>query len=522
MSKIYFFNYHKRPNSTARPLLSSGTMLSCRIKDASSLAGPVLEIHQQPLFEYTYCYIQDFKRYYFIDDAVLDQNVWTVYTHVDVLATFKYDITGSSQYVIRSASYYNANLIDSYYSTVVDGSASKVAASKYKGVTIGGVPDPDYVRSKLLPSGSMSNGPYFNRTVQQGYFVVGVVGNNATGTTFYRMDYNAFRNFIHQTFLINPSDMSDVSTGIGNAIYDPISYITMCRWYPQVNVPSTSTGTNTIRVGRYSCTLTGTNLAYVMDSYNTEMYYISIDIPKHPDAASRPYLNLAPFSTYELYFEPFGVIPIDSTRIYGQNELTVEWIVDYCTGTAQLKVAAFSSSDDGIIYATTSDYGVEIPISSLRYDWKAGAILSATQFIKESYSSGIGSRSKPVYMSNDQWESLSKSVSENGGNNVTALLNGVQDVTASALGQLATNGSSGSFICFNSGVPVLYAWHQNQTTYNDARFGRPYEARRTLSDFSGYVLCGNAEITSFTDNPKPMAGEYSAIIQYLNTGVYIE
>ena len=124
-------------------------------------------------------------------------------------------------------------------------------------------------------------------------------------------------------------------------------------------------------------------------------------------------------------------------------------------------------------------------------------------------------------MSNDQWESLSKSVSENGGNNVTALLNGVQDVTASALGQLATNGSSGSFICFNSGVPVLYAWHQNQTSYNDTRFGRPYEAVRSLSDFSGYVLCGDAQIATF-NTQKPMAGEYSAIIQYLNTGVYIE
>ena len=520
-----------------RPALSSGTGFECRIKDASSIMAPVLDIHLPGFgslpgdFNYNYCYISNFNRYYFIDDIIRDQNIWTIITHVDVLASFKADITGSSQYISRAAGAYNSDLIDSFYITKVSTGAGKVSTSKYAGLAGYGA---DYVNGQVVGTGTYAITKYFNVEFKDGYFIVGVVGNklnNPSGVTFYRMNYASFKDFINKAFILNPSDMSDVTTGLANAIYNPIQYITSCRWFPSVEITLTTPSSNQIDIGRYTVTLAAGNTAHILNNVNVARYYIDIDIPKHPDASTRPYLNMPPFTEYDLYFEPFGVIPIDATKIYDQTELFIQWIVDYCSGLATLQVKPFTSStldNDSLIYSTTCDYGVDIPISSLSYDWKAGAVLSAAQFIKSAYISGITEgRSQPSYMSEQQWEqyqtSINNRISASSDNGFMKVINGVMDVTAGALGQLTTKGAAGSFIAYNSGAPVLYAWHQVQVGYADAKFGRPLEQYRSMTGLTGFVLCDNASISSFSNyGIKPLQPEYNMIMHYLNTGVYIE
>lgn len=525
---IYFFKVSKRPNSTYKPNINSGDLLICKLKDACSVMAPVIEVHMRPngstpgTFEYNYCYIQDFGRWYFIDDVVRDQNVWVVRTHVDVLATYKSDITGSSQYIVRSAGAYDADLIDSYYVTKANKYAGKIAYEKYAGY----LQDKDMVQYSILGTVTSGGAPYFNKDFSSGQFVIGVVGDNTTGTTFYAMSFLAFKDFIQKAFALNPSDMSDVSTGIANAVFDPISYVTMCRWYPSVEVPSNAPTTNQPHIGRYYVTLSAGYSARVLSNMNTVRYYAPITIPRHPDSSTRPYLNLAPFSEYNLYFEPFGSIPIDASKIYGQTSLNVQWTVDYCAGLASLQIRPWDSGDEeGLIYSTTSEYGVPIPISALSYDWKAGAFLSAAQFIKSQYESGITrGRTKPSYMTSAEWSEYTSALAEYSagqGNGFMNVVNGVMDITASALGQVVTQGSSGSFLAYNTGVPVLYAWFQLQTGFADAKFGRPLEQYRAMSGLSGFVLCENAAITSFS-TLKPLMPEYNMIMQYLNTGVYIE
>lgn len=80
--------------------LDSGVDISnCRLKDSTSVIKPVIQIQSSDsgIPTYNYMYIEAFSRYYFIDDIVsINNNLWEISGHVDVLETYKNDILGNS------------------------------------------------------------------------------------------------------------------------------------------------------------------------------------------------------------------------------------------------------------------------------------------------------------------------------------------------------------------------------------------------------------------------------------------
>ena len=525
MANIKFYAFNKKPNSTKVPDESGAINFVCRIKDESSIINPIIELHDMVesfTTAYNYCYIDEFKRYYFIDDKIRNQNVWTIYAHCDVFASFKSSILNSIQYVIRSSSAYDGSIIDNLYLNKFNTDGFNARAVRYSGYTDAyGDFLADSVRCYDSTGNNERVAPIFNMGINDGYFVLGITGrDNATGTSFYVMDYTVFKTFINKAFTLNPSDMSDVSSGIANAIYDPLSYITMCKWYPHVRYDVLDIVTD-IYVGRYKIDTFGT--AYELPAMSTARYSFDITIPKHRDSSSRKYLNVAPFSEISLYFEPFGIIPIDSTKVIDESELHVEFDVDYTNGIASLKVnqKAGLPLQNPIIASGTADYGVTIPISTLAYDWKGGLIMSGMQAVKEIVtSSSMSSGMKPAYMPDSAWEQRQGYVQDHRSQNMD-ILNSALDIAGSALGQLQTVGTVGSFLSFNSGAPMLYVWFIDQTEYDDARFGRPLYQKRRLSSLSGMCVCLNATIDTFY-NPRPLKPEEDAILSGLNGGVYLE
>ena len=245
--KLRLYKFDKRPNSTKKP---AGTdtykEVEFTMKASCSVTNPILNLNLSgnDALGYNYMYIPDFDRYYFIDDIVYSGGIWSwdVYAHVDVLATWKADIKSSTQYLARSVGNANGNLIDNLYPTYTTYTNSSTASVRY---------DSNNVSARLIGSNTSSSVPYFGVNYSNGYFCVGITGNNGTGVTYYRMSYNVFRIFVNKLFTKNPSDMSDVSQGIANAIYDPISYVSSCRWYPDITLPSSGIlSTYTINLGR--------------------------------------------------------------------------------------------------------------------------------------------------------------------------------------------------------------------------------------------------------------------------------
>lgn len=523
MFTIKLYKFNKKSNSTKRPVNTAGESFSCNIKSVSSILNPVIDIvdksGQNKIPLYNYAYIPEFKRYYFITDITYDIGIWTLSLSVDVLASFRSDILDSEQYVLRSSNLYDPDIVDTLYLGKNTTYWEKCKVSKYLG-TAGNA---DAVRYRTV-NGSISGivPSYFSATLSQGMFLIGVVGSNATGVDYYAMSYNRFKELINQAFTLVPSDMQDVSDGVANALYNPTQYLTSCRWFPEITAINIANAVTELYIGPYKINFTGS--VYPLEANRIPQFYVEIDIPRHPKEDNYPYMNLAPYSEYNLFFQPFGNIAIDSTKIYGSEKLNVTWTVDYATGIAHLKVKPYEYvyDNDAIIFDSVCDYGVSIPISTLVMDWKAGALLSGMSWLKDKIETA--KQAPNSIMNNPQYANAINAgidIKQSTVNINTDLLDKSMDIIGSALGQVHTSGEIGSFLSYNAGVPYIYAFFYDQVQHDDNRFGRPYHRKATLSSISGYCLCSNASI-DFSNNMNPTIDEYNAVIALLNSGVYIE
>ena len=102
--------------------LSSGLTLSGNLRDECSITSPSILVESTSLVDYNYCYIPEFKRYYFISDIVsVRNNLWRVSLKCDVLESFKSDILNSSCIVNKQQNQsYSNNIDDGSYINRVD------------------------------------------------------------------------------------------------------------------------------------------------------------------------------------------------------------------------------------------------------------------------------------------------------------------------------------------------------------------------------------------------------------------
>ena len=110
MATITIGNTSKKLNSTSQTF--TGTQLTCRLKNPTSLHDPVFEV--AGLTDGAmYNYASYGSRYYWVDDVIQATNtISEVHCHLDPLATFKSAITGTSALVIYGDSTNWSKLID--------------------------------------------------------------------------------------------------------------------------------------------------------------------------------------------------------------------------------------------------------------------------------------------------------------------------------------------------------------------------------------------------------------------------
>lgn len=89
--KIQFYNNHSGVNIINKRLDKVGEEIEFTLKEDTNIINPILK-----LGGYTggnYCYIPDFKRYYFIDNYNLNnQGIYELFLSADVLTTYKEDL----------------------------------------------------------------------------------------------------------------------------------------------------------------------------------------------------------------------------------------------------------------------------------------------------------------------------------------------------------------------------------------------------------------------------------------------
>lgn len=492
---------------------------------------------------YNYAYIEEFNRYYFITDTIFNLGVWTLPLAVDLLASFKTDILNSRQYVIRSSSKSNPFIIDTAYRTYRDGDERLF----WKSPQITSVTRWNKVTERWVAVDP------FNQNLEDGHFVVGVVGSSETGVTYYVMGVTEFRDFLNQAFTTVPANMTDIEPGTASVLFNAVQYITSCRWYPHGILPN-NTGSAHIRiiyVGPLKVDLGYADAdCYALNKSAVEEFQCTVNLPVHPQVnANMEYLNLSPYTELGLYMQPFGILPIDTTKVFGSDRLNIHWYVDYCAGCANLEVRNNSDAEHGIIVASSAEYGVPLPISTMVYDWQGALAMGGANFIKTAIENdgagflGIKPTGNTVrsFWTGRETEQLSvpAELGGIGGSVAAALYKGVRatsqaikgtpamdlinttiNAAGSALGQLNTVGAQGSFLAYNMDLPYLYAWFTKIADTDPARFGYPLHENIRLDQLTGFCICLDAHVT-YT-SPLPISIEAVGVNDMLNSGVFIE
>ena len=109
------------PERVTKTITAVGTALTGTIKEESSIIDPVITIAVQDLPEANYLYINEFKRYYFINNIICDYDgMFQIEAHVDVLMSNAAVIRQQKAVVAKQKDRFNLYLNDPDYRTYSD------------------------------------------------------------------------------------------------------------------------------------------------------------------------------------------------------------------------------------------------------------------------------------------------------------------------------------------------------------------------------------------------------------------
>ena len=115
MSTIYLYNVGDAPNKVHKAVGVVKAELQVDILPDCSLTRPKLKISASNMLisSCNYFYLNDFNRYYYIEDAVLLQHgVYEITGRVDPLKSFESGIGGLTSLVLRNEFEYNGDIVD--------------------------------------------------------------------------------------------------------------------------------------------------------------------------------------------------------------------------------------------------------------------------------------------------------------------------------------------------------------------------------------------------------------------------
>lgn len=113
---IKLYNISDENNKLNKTLKNAITYDDCLIKENTSIIDPIIKIVSNDLHNINYAYIKNFNRYYYVNDIVsLNNNLWELHLHVDVLMTYKEQILKLNAIIDRYEKSGNLYLNDNEY-----------------------------------------------------------------------------------------------------------------------------------------------------------------------------------------------------------------------------------------------------------------------------------------------------------------------------------------------------------------------------------------------------------------------
>lgn len=469
--QVTLYEFVKRENSTKRPATSTPSEVTgCVLKEATSIIRPTLVFTGlgNPT-RFNYIYIEELGgRYYFIEDWVSVQNRWECNCTVDVLASFKTEIGGSTEYILRSSAEKDGYVIDQAYVTTSDTYVE--------------------ISEALNPFSPGING------MNSGHYILGIVTGAEHaygGVGYYVFTASEFRALVDH--LYSDSIIEDAQNyDLVKAQTNPIQYIVSAKWFPEgIPILTETEAVTSIRIGWWTVAVSCRQLAYPIA--NTGQ---SIKIPKHPQSSNNQYLNNAPYSRYSLMFTPFGEITIDPSLIYDKEELVVYCSVDLITGVGIMSLAPnwFDDTPLRLCDMVKGYVGVDVKLAQVASNY-GGALMSVI-------GGALGAAAGAIA---GGWAGAISGISGAVGNAIDNLVPSV-----------STTGGTGGIVDCSIDLYLKGQFSKIVQTDN-ARLGSPLCKIRKISNIPGYIVVHDADFRASCT-----AQENVMIKDYMEGGFFYE
>lgn len=436
MELLLFKNFAKKTDSTARPNLAAyDKKCDVNLKVDTSYKSPVFTISDTSYPKYTYAYITDLDRYYFVKSTSQgNRNFYELTLELDKLATAKTAIGNYTCYIERTSDsrYYNVDILDSALS-VEDGIEYSAQAAT----------------------------PIFADT--SGCYVARIVGRDASGVATYVFDSLAeigqiFNPVYNQYF--RSGDWSGLKIGdfVQAFLCDPSKYLLGAYFTPLGGGEYQGKVTSEIvNVGFYPTNVAG---ARVTDP----IYTISPITLNKPASYYNDFRKSdVAFSSYVLYLPAVGSVGLSPDNM--EQTLVLSGTIDLLTGDIFYKLSA---SGQGLVGTYSGNIYASLQLSkgdaSGGASFLSGLAATAGAIANESV---VGAAAGAVEATKS---AITPTPSVNGSQSGVASLRDIPDVIISVLQK-----KSGEF-------PV------NQV-------GRPCCKNLTIGNLSGYVQCGNPSLS---------------------------
>lgn len=463
-----FYQFAKRTNSTKRP--SGGQGFGIDLKAPCNIINPEIKIAtQSDPTGYNYCYLPTFSRYYWIKNWTYSDGLWNASLTVDTLASYRDQIGSATEYVVRSSAKYDGTISDGLYP----------ATAKVQSVTT-----------------SFQGG--FAETISGGFFIIGFIAKaaNSIGAITYVVMTPGNAKKLSAKLLTDVSylsiDNSEISDNLTKALFNPYQYIVSCNYFPfniaelTAHLPLVAK----IDVGWWSVDVPGWILG---EDNNNFKKSVSVTVPKHPQAANRgEYCNVAPYTDYTIYLQPFGVVPLDASKMWGASTLSIQYVTDLFTGDCVLRIFANGTQ---LVYETTAKLGVSAQLSNINFGIPSGS----GGLLQTGIAAAFGG--------------LQAALS---GGTLSDVGNGILNAAQATNADVASKGATGSTIAFDM-APYIVARFKIIADDNNEDHGRPLCQRVQLSTIPGFIMVDDPDIALTAT-----AAEIDSVKSYMKNGFFLE
>ena len=484
---VEFFAMLKKINSTKVPNRPADVFMTenCVLKEPTNVIRPVLRLKiatsmGSPDF-LNFAYIGEFTRYYWIRSwENVSNDIWVCYLEEDFLASWKGTIGSATKYVLRSASNYNGDLIDTHYP----------AKSEH------------YQRTPSdMPSGASWTTPF---TISNCTFVLGIIGAGTTSTSMGAIQYYAFSstqlvNFFNSVFDSSATwlniSTADMALEVQKAFINPFQYISSAMLFP-FDVTSTSVATYvaSVNFGWWTISSSAYRLSFAPTTYKG---CGDATIPTHPQAATRgAYLNNEPYSMYTVYIPGIGYQKIDAGALQGADKLGLVIDIDLISGQEKAVLSPYDTSAGQYLRELPPLYGqIGVPIELAQIG--RGGLQGFARFLSETASAALQGFGGPI----------------------ANALSGIVSAAGASTQTVQSKGANGGImdIVSPNHYCQLYNWYYRVADQDLAELGAPLCENVQIQTLSGYVLCEDGQIDT-----NGLLEEKEAIARYLTSGFFYE